>query len=192
MLLCFGTAVMVLSAGWRFSSPQPTKSLIVAAKLRMQGVSRDTNQLVGSIGKRWESTRTATTTSPQQKRLVVDLSDRRVYVYQDQKRLVSYPVSVGKQGWETPIGSFEVQQMNKDPIWRQPITGEVVAGKNNPLGDRWIGFWSDGRHAIGFHGTNQEQLVGQAVSHGCLRMRNRDIRTLYDQLRSGTPVLVRR
>jgi lipoprotein-anchoring transpeptidase ErfK/SrfK len=82
--------------------------------------------------------------------------------------------------------------MYRHPSWRQPITGEVVAsGPNNPLGDRWIGFWSDGHHQIGFHGTNDEKQIGQAVSHGCLRMRNQDIRALYQQIGQGTLVIVR-
>ncbi|NEO33978.1 MAG: L,D-transpeptidase [Symploca sp. SIO3C6] len=125
-------------------------------------------------------------------RLVVDLSDAKVYSYWGDKLISSYPVAVGKPGWETPQGNFHVFHKQRNPIWQEPITGELIAaGPNNPLGDRWIGFWSDGHHQIGFHGTNQEQLVGQAVSHGCLRMRNRDIQALYQQVSIRTPVVVR-
>lgn len=124
--------------------------------------------------------------------LVVDLSDARVYTYWGDKLVSSYPVAVGKPGWETPKGNFKVLHKQHNPVWQQPITGELIAaGPNNPLGDRWIGFWSDGHHQIGFHGTNQEQLVGQAVSHGCLRMRNRDIQALYQQVKITMPVVVR-
>ncbi len=124
--------------------------------------------------------------------LVVDLSDRRVYLYQGKKLKTSYPLAVGQEGWETPTGSFEVIEMQKDPKWLHPITKEVVLpGANNPLGKRWIGFWSDGKTHLGFHGTNQEDLIGQAVSHGCLRMRNKDVIALYDQVSEGTPVKVR-
>lgn len=125
-------------------------------------------------------------------RLVVDLSDRRVYVYQGKKLQTSYPVAIGQEGWETPIGLFQVTEKQKNPVWRHPITDEVVKpGPKNPLGSRWIGFWSDGRHFIGFHGTPKPHLVGQRVSHGCLRMRNSDIQTLYEQVSFGTSVTVR-
>ncbi|AFZ23382.1 hypothetical protein Cylst_1066 [Cylindrospermum stagnale PCC 7417] len=124
--------------------------------------------------------------------VVVVLSDRRVYVYRYNEVIASYPIAVGKKGWETPTGTFEVMHMQHHPIWRHPITGKVFeAGTNSPLGDRWVGFWSDGRNEIGFHGTPDIDLVGAAVSHGCLRMRNADVRSLYDKVSLGTPVLVR-
>nr|WP_230967453.1 L,D-transpeptidase [Nostoc commune] len=124
--------------------------------------------------------------------VVVDLSDRRTYVYAGDEVIASYPIAVGKKGWETPTGSFQVIHMRHYPIWRHPITGKVFeAGTDSPLGDRWIGFWSDGRNEIGFHGTPEIDLVGTAVSHGCLRMRNSDVRMLYEQVSLGTTVLVR-
>ncbi|QHG17936.1 L,D-transpeptidase [Nostoc sp. ATCC 53789] len=124
--------------------------------------------------------------------VVVDLSDRRTYVYAGDEVIASYPIAVGKKGWETPTGSFQVIHMRHYPIWRHPITGKVFeAGTDSPLGDRWIGFWSDGRNEIGFHGTPEIDLVGTAVSHGCLRMRNSDVRMLYEQVSIGTTVLVR-
>jgi lipoprotein-anchoring transpeptidase ErfK/SrfK len=124
--------------------------------------------------------------------VVVDLSDRRTYVYAGDEVIASYPIAIGKKGWETPTGSFQIIHMRHYPIWRHPITGKVFeAGTDSPLGDRWIGFWSDGRNEIGFHGTPEIDLVGTAVSHGCLRMRNSDVRLLYDQVSLGTTVLVR-
>lgn len=124
--------------------------------------------------------------------VVVDLSDRRTYVYAGDEVIASYPIAVGKKGWETPTGSFQVIHMRHYPVWRHPITGKVFeAGTDSPLGDRWIGFWSDGRNEIGFHGTPDIDLVGTAVSHGCLRMRNPDVRLLYEQVSLGTTVLVR-
>jgi len=126
-------------------------------------------------------------------RIVVDLSEAKVYTYWGEWLLATYPVAVGQPGWETPIGTFKVRQKLRNPVWQEPITGELIrTGPDNPLGNRWIGFWSDGRHQIGFHGTNKEQLVGQRVSHGCLRMRNTDIHALYEQVVIGTPVVVRK
>jgi lipoprotein-anchoring transpeptidase ErfK/SrfK len=123
--------------------------------------------------------------------LVVDLSDRQVYLYRQSRLQASYPLAIGQSGWETPTGSFQIQAMEPDPEWVHPITGEVIpAGPGNPLGKRWIGFWTDGQMEIGFHGTDQEELIGEAVSHGCLRMRNDDVVALYQQVSVGTPVIV--
>lgn len=127
-----------------------------------------------------------------QAQLMVDLSDRRVYVYRNDYVIASYPIAIGKKGWDTPTGNFQVVHKEHDPIWKHPITGKVFeAGTDSPLGERWIGFWSDGRNEIGFHGTPDIDLIGEAVSHGCLRMRNSDIKLLYDQVSLGTTVLVR-
>ncbi|NEU71685.1 L,D-transpeptidase [Hassallia byssoidea VB512170] len=124
--------------------------------------------------------------------VVVDLSDRRTYVYAKDEVIASYPIAVGKKGWETPTGSFQVMHMQHYPAWRHPITGKVfAAGTDSPLGDRWIGFWSDGRNQIGFHGTPDVEVIGTAISHGCLRMRNPDVRMLYKQVGLGTTVIVR-
>ncbi|MBW4558689.1 MAG: L,D-transpeptidase [Trichormus sp. ATA11-4-KO1] len=124
--------------------------------------------------------------------VVVNLSDRRTYVYMGDEVIASYPIAVGKKGWETPTGSFRVTHMQHDPIWRHPITGKVFpSGADSPLGERWIGFWSDGRNEIGFHGTPDTHLLGAAISHGCLRMRNDDVRLLYEQVKVGTLVTVR-
>lgn len=124
-------------------------------------------------------------------RLVIKLRDRRVYVYQNDQVKTSYPIAVGKKGWETPVGTYKVMDMRRNPAWQHPWNGEVIPpGPDNPLGARWIAFWTDGRNFIGFHGTPNEKLVGQAVSHGCIRMRNKDILALYTQVKIGTPVLV--
>ncbi len=124
--------------------------------------------------------------------LVIKLSDRRVYLYRGDKLAASYPVAIGKAGWETPVGNYKVMEMQRDPTWQHPWTGKLVPpGAKNPLGARWIGFWTDGKNFIGFHGTPQEKLIGQAVSHGCVRMLNQDILTLYAQVEVGTPVTVK-
>lgn len=123
--------------------------------------------------------------------LKIDLSDRRVYLYKDSKLLASYKIAIGKAGWETPIGNYQVMQMIRNPTWEHPWTGEIVPpGPDNPLGTRWIGFWTDGTNYIGFHGTPNETSVGQAASHGCIRMFDRDVVALFEQVEIGTPVRV--
>jgi hypothetical protein len=123
--------------------------------------------------------------------LVIDLSDRRVYVRQGDQLHTSFPIAVGRQGWETPVGNYEVIQMIRDPAWQNPFTGAVIPpGTDNPLGVRWIGFWTDGDNYIGFHGTPNEGSVGTAASHGCIRMYNRDVVQLFEMVAIGTPVIV--
>ena len=123
--------------------------------------------------------------------LVIKLSERRVFLYQAQELLISYPIAIGKAGWETPTGNFQIIQMIRNPAWEHPWTGEIIPpGLDNPLGERWIGFWSDGKNYIGFHGTPAEELIGQAVSHGCIRMFNKDVKALFEKVAIGTPVIV--
>lgn len=123
--------------------------------------------------------------------LELRLGERRLLVYGGEMLLASYDVAVGREGWTTPTGEFSVLQKQTNPAWEHPFTGEVVQpGPDNPLGTRWIGFWTDGQNAIGFHGTPDESVIGSAVSHGCVRMRNEDIVALYEQVRVDTPVRV--
>jgi L,D-transpeptidase ErfK/SrfK len=180
MLLCLGAALLTLVVRWQTSAslaqPQPQLPTIQKPAIAAVPIKTKTSGLVPARS---------------QTRLVVDLSDRRVSVYRNQKLQVSYPVAVGQAGWETPTGTFEITQMQKNPVWKHPITDQLItSGPDSPLGLRWIGFWSDGYNQIGFHGTNQEEFIGQAVSHGCLRMRNQDIVALYQQVATGTPVVV--
>ena len=124
-------------------------------------------------------------------RLVVDLSDRQVRVFRDGSLDAVFPIAVGRAGWETPAGEFEVISKQEDPVWQNPMTNQIIQpGADNPLGTHWIGFWSDGLNQIGFHGTNQNDLIGQAVSHGCIRMENEHIEQLYAHVSIGTPVSI--
>ncbi len=123
--------------------------------------------------------------------LVIKLSDRRVYVYQGDKLKSSYPIAIGREGWETPTGTHKVIQKIPNPSWKHPFTGEIIPpGPENPLGERWIGFWTDGTNYIGFHGTPNEETVGQAASHGCVRMLNQDVLALFEKVGIGTTVVV--
>ncbi|MBW4581903.1 MAG: L,D-transpeptidase [Tildeniella nuda ZEHNDER 1965/U140] len=180
MFLCIGTALLLLGIQWRAwtANAQNTPTLSVQTTVVKSTQSNDS--------------KTISTPSKSSARLTIDLSDRRVLLYREQQLVTSYPIAVGQTGWETPLGSFHILEMQRDPKWQHPITGEVIPpGSANPLGKRWISFLHEGRAHIGFHGTNQEELIGQAVSHGCIRMRNRDVVALYDQVEPGTPVNVR-
>ena len=124
--------------------------------------------------------------------LKISLSHRQVTLYHGILQSRIYPIAIGRAGWETPIGHFQVLQMLHNPTWIHPFTGESIAGGDpeNPLGHYWIGFWTNGKNWIGFHGTPTPQSVGKPASHGCIRMYNKDVEELFRQVSPGTPVVV--
>jgi lipoprotein-anchoring transpeptidase ErfK/SrfK len=123
--------------------------------------------------------------------LVLNLKEKHVYVYKGDKVLTKYPVAIGKKGWETPVGEWQVMEKVVNPGWTSFKDGSVIKpGKDNPLGERWIGFWTDGKDVIGFHGTPNVKSIGTAASHGCVRMFNRDVKALFPLVKVGTTVKV--
>ncbi|MFM7549387.1 MAG: L,D-transpeptidase [Cyanobacteriota bacterium] len=139
--------------------------------------------------------------------LVLDRRQRLLMVLEGGQLLRRYPAAVGMVGWETPVGRFQVLEMRTDPVWEHPGNGRLVGpGAANPLGSRWIGFhrdctprtgWDGERHlsvrgctVTGFHGTPQRWTVGRAVSHGCVRLHEEDVRELFAVVQLGTPVTV--
>jgi lipoprotein-anchoring transpeptidase ErfK/SrfK len=150
---------------------------------------------------------TAVPLVPGSRELVLDRRQRHVRVLEGGRELRRFPVAVGRPGWETPVGRFAVIELARDPVWEHPATGQMVPpGPGNPLGSRWIGFHRDcrGRRGFngrdylivegcvsaGFHGTPNRESVGQAVSHGCVRLFDEHARELFELVRIGTPVTV--
>src|SRR5438132_3307588 len=79
-------------------------------------------------------------------RLEIVRSAHQVRLYRGEKSVKSFPVAVGRTGWETPLGTFHVFQMLRDPDWEHPLTREIFeAGEpGNELGRYWIGFAKQG------------------------------------------------
>lgn len=126
-------------------------------------------------------------------RLEIKLSQRKVALYRGKKLVKSYAIAVGRPGWETPKGTFAVKQKFRNPTWVHPLKkGISIPGGDpeNPLGRYWIGFWTDGKNWIGFHGTPNPKSVGTAASHGCIRMYGKDIEELFQKVSLGTEVKV--
>ena len=133
---------------------------------------------------------------------------RRLLLLEGGSLRSAFPVAVGMPGWETPTGTFRVIEKINQPIWVHPVTGERVEdqGPDNPLGSHWIAFHRDclGRDAhdgeswvtikgcttTGFHGTPHRWTVGRAISHGCVRLYNEDVKSLYRQVKLGMAVTV--
>ncbi|MEM6836986.1 MAG: L,D-transpeptidase family protein [Cyanobacteria bacterium P01_C01_bin.120] len=129
--------------------------------------------------------------TPQADRIVLRLGERRVYVYDNDQVLDSFPVAIGAPGTPTPTGEFEIFQMVEDPVWQSPWTGEIFeAGANSALGLRWIGFAEMSNGIIGFHGTPTVSSIGQAASNGCVRLRNEDVLALFSYVQIGMVVAV--
>ena len=132
--------------------------------------------------------------------LLLRLSERKVYVMDPNtaQPIEGYPVAIGQPKWPTPTGHFQVSEMVENPDFlvfdfNNPNArnrGRVPPGPNSPLGLRWIAFSEAYGWAVGFHGTTKTQFLGQAVSHGCVRMANPDVVKMYDKIKVGTPVIV--
>ncbi|NJR67388.1 MAG: L,D-transpeptidase [Synechococcales cyanobacterium CRU_2_2] len=137
----------------------------------------------GNLAKRSQSRPTG--------RVLVDLSDRKLFLYVNGDLQAEYAVAIGQAEWETPLGQYHIGEMQQQPAWEHPLTGKVVpAGPENPLGAAWIGFLAEGDYHFGIHGTLDESRMGEAVSHGCVRMRNADILALYAVVQPDWPLAV--
>lgn len=109
-----------------------------------------------------------------------------------------FPIAVGRGGHETPTGRFQVEEMVEHPDFLQidpkdptRVLKRIPPGPENPLGERWIGFAHGDGWTIGMHGTPHPELLGRAVSGGCIRMRNADVLYVYERVTLGTPVIVK-
>jgi hypothetical protein len=132
--------------------------------------------------------------------LLLRLGERRLYLKGDhvEQDPEGYLVAIGRPKYPTPTGHFTVRELVRDPDFMvfdfehlsRPNRGRIPPGPNNPLGLRWIGFAEAHGWVVGFHGTSKTSVLGQAVSHGCVRMRNEDIVKVFDRIKVGTPVIV--
>ncbi|MCS5712675.1 L,D-transpeptidase family protein [Candidatus Berkiella aquae] len=133
--------------------------------------------------------------------IVINIAELRLYYYHpDGVHVSTYPIGVGQEGWDTPLGKNAVVRMREKPTWVVPDSimenhlrhGKVIpkvkpAGPDNPLGEYAI---TTGFKNIVIHGTpdTKEKAVGLRSSHGCIRMRNSDVGDLYKMVKVGTPV----
>ncbi|WP_197414354.1 L,D-transpeptidase family protein [Lacimicrobium alkaliphilum] len=133
--------------------------------------------------------------------VVINLAEYRLYYFPPMtNKVITYPVGIGRIGWDTPVTKTRVTGKNKDPWWRVPqsvrqehrkqgreLPEMVRPGKDNPLGGYAINL---GLPGYLLHGTNKGFGIGTRVSHGCIRLRNTDIEALYQQLPEGTEVSI--
>lgn len=128
------------------------------------------------------------------KQIVINIPARQLYLYHGPSLLKTYSVGVGRAGYPTPLGQFQVIRKVIDPGWENPYLGagkvRIKPGNDNPLGTRWIGFKEDGKGEYGIHGTDTPPSVGKYSSHGCVRMYIKQAEELFDLVDVGTPVKV--
>lgn len=112
-------------------------------------------------------------------RLQVDLSERTLYVIENGSVSESYAVAIGKPSYPTPKGTFNIRRIIWNPRWVPPDskwaknkTAKAPGEPGNPMGRVKI-FFSEPDYYI--HGTREVDSLGQAESHGCVRMRNADV-----------------
>ena len=117
--------------------------------------------------------------------LYVDLDTRTATLMRGDEMVLRAPVGVGRAGVATPTGRFYVR--NRLTTYRSKAYGPVAFGTSARSAD--LTDWPAGGY-IGIHGTDRPDLIPGRVSHGCIRMRNADIRRLARLMPIGTPVTV--
>src|SRR3984893_14079331 len=137
--------------------------------------------------------------------LVVNLPEHRLYYYPkpgkgEKPVVITYPVSIGKMDWRTPLGETRVIAKIRPPAWYppesirkehaengDPLPKVVGPGPDNPLGDFALRL-AAGNGEYMLHGTNNPTAVGMAVTHGCSRMYPEDVAALFALVPVGPPV----
>jgi len=121
------------------------------------------------------------------RQVLVSIPDRKLAVLEGGKVIRTFPVAVGATVSPSPCGEFKIVNRIANPTYYHP--GVVIpAGVGNPIGTRWLGL---NRKGFGIHGTNEPRSIGKAASHGCIRLRNRDIEQLFHMVSVGDTVLIR-
>ncbi|GFN34130.1 L,D-transpeptidase [Paenibacillus xylaniclasticus] len=107
-------------------------------------------------------------------RIIVDLSDRRLYLLDGDVVTRAFPIGIGTMLTQTPTGEYRIINKQNNP--------------GGPFGAFWMGL---SRPHYGIHGTNNPASIGRMVSHGCIRMYNQDVLSLSRLVPVGTRVTIR-
>lgn len=133
--------------------------------------------------------------------IVINLAELRLYYESDKLHEVFvYPIGIGREGWNTPLGKYKIAQKQKNPYWTvpesirkyreeqgDPVPKVVPPGPKNPLGIRAMRL-SQPDYLI--HGTDDPVGIGRRSSAGCIRMYNQDVEQLFDMVALGTQVVI--
>ena len=135
------------------------------------------------------------------KGIVLNLANMRLFFYPEQPgKVMTYPVGIGRDGWNTPLGTTKIVAKRANPAWTvpesihreherlgDPLPKVIPSGPDNPLGYFAMPLGFSG-YLI--HGTNKPYGIGMQVSHGCVQLYPEDVEVLFNQVVVGTPVTI--
>ncbi len=181
----------LLKGVWEEGGRRKSKSLVSILPITEDGtytVKVKVKDLAGNLAvKKWKFSLDTTF-------IVVDLSERRLYLYRNGKIIRSYRVAVGRFDFPTPVGDWKIIGKRRNPVWRNPhmnwskdMPEFIPPGPGNPLGPRALDLSAP---LVRIHGTPQIGSIGHAASHGCIRMYPWNVIELFDLVKVGTPVRI--
>jgi len=128
--------------------------------------------------------------------IYINTAERRLYLVTGNGQALAYGIGVGRDGFRWS-GTHRITAKKEWPSWTPPaqmlrrrpdLPRHMVGGVDNPLGARAMYL---GSTLYRIHGSNEPETIGQAVSSGCFRMTNDDVKDLYSRVSVGTPVIVK-
>lgn len=129
--------------------------------------------------------------------IIINLAEPRLYYFKtDPSEIITFPIAIGKEGFETPLGKAYIANKRENPTWiptprlreENPELPEIVEpGPDNPLGNYALDLsWP----TFLIHGTNAPMSIGNPESHGCIRLYPEDIKSLFAMVETYTPVRI--
>ena len=134
----------------------------------------------------WAQNSVPPPTQQRERTVMVSLVDRKLAVVDNGVVVATFEVAVGADVSPSPTGEFKIVSRVSNPTYYHRGT-VIPTGKDNPVGTRWLGLSLKG---YGIHGTNAPRSIGRAASHGCIRLRNRDMERLFTMLKVGDAVRI--
>lgn len=136
--------------------------------------------------------------------IVLNLAELRLYYFPPgTNKVITFPVGVGREGWNTPLGVTMITAKIVNPTWIPPkdiikwhkatfgneLPAKVPPGPNNPLGGYEMRL-GPGFPEVRIHGTNDAGTIGRRCSSGCVHLWAEDVEELFSRVKIGTPVRV--
>ncbi|MGZ8136824.1 MAG: L,D-transpeptidase family protein [Methylococcaceae bacterium] len=134
--------------------------------------------------------------------ITLNLANMRLFYYPKKEpgKVYTYPIGIGRQGWNTPTGLTRIATKKANPVWNvppsihkehaekgDPLPSSIGPGPNNPLGLYAMNLGFE-RYLI--HGTNKPYGIGMQISHGCVQLYPEDIEALFKKVNVGMPVRI--
>ncbi len=181
------------SSGWVKVVPEQMGRDVIEEKAQrslMRAFRRGTDETQLAV----KTTKPEITTADFDDVLLLRIGENKLYLYQEGKITHTWTVATGQPEYPTPTGIYSVTEKRYMPTWVNPdptgwgasMPASIPPGPSNPLGVRALNWSAD---AIRFHGTSATYSLGYNASHGCVRLSNDEVVTLYDLIDVGTPIV---